>query len=157
MEAPVVPAGTGGWPLPPPQVIDLLNIRVDGYLGGRANKHWLVTSSNRALVLRCYQHEPIGDIGYELRVLHRLDRLGWPTPVAVTDPRSNGRPWSWVFLGVAAEIRKMVSGAIPPHRLEWQTRMLLRRSPFMGPHRAPYAEWRDVTPSHLWNPWAEPG
>jgi aminoglycoside phosphotransferase (APT) family kinase protein len=260
------------------------------------------------LVLRRYQHEPIGDIDYELRVLHRLDDLGWPTPVAVADPvhmdgrtwclfrwlpgaplsgmysqaqRDRGRLlarlhhdmerladlgqrpgarraedvvadpelidqlrayerlfpyqarimrwhvdlarqsfdefggpdcplmvlhgdfinqnllyadgrltgvidfegchlnhrvsefalswrgkhddmihgytqvhplteldwalrtpalWSWVFLGVAAEIRKMVSGAIPPHRFEWQTRMLLRRSPLMGRHRAPYAE-----------------
>ena len=297
------------WPLPPPPVIDLLTIRVDDYLGGRANKHWLVTSKDdRTLVLRRYQHEPIGDIDYELRVLQRLADLGWSTPVAVADPvhsdgstwclfqwlpgappvgmdsqaqRARGRLlarlhhdmetladlgqrpgarraedvvadpeltdqlrayerlfphqarimrwhvdsarqtfdefcrpdcplmvlhgdfinqnllyadgrltgvidfegchlnhrvsefalswrgryddvvhgytevhplteldwalltpalWSWVFLGVAAEIRKMVSGAIPPHRFEWQTRMLLRRSPLMGRHRAPYAE-----------------
>jgi len=288
-------------------VIDLLNIRVDSYLGGRANKHWLVTADGRALVLRRYQDEPIGDIGYELQVLQRLAALGWPTPVAVADPvrvagrawclfrwlpgmppaapdgqsrRKRGRLlarlhhdldkladlgqrpgsrraedvvadptliaalrayerlfprearimrwhvdrarqcfdeirpdsplmvihgdfvdhnllyqngrltgvidfecthlnhrasefalawrgkyddvihgytevcplgdvdwalltptlWSWVFLGVAAEIRKMISGAIPPHPFGWQTSMLLRRTPLMGRHSAPYAE-----------------
>jgi len=289
-------------------VLDLLNVRTDGELGGRANKHWLVTSAGQRLVLRRYQHEPIGDIGYELAVLRRLAALGWPTPVAVADPvwadghawclfqwlpgtppvgtdsqsqrdrgrllarlhediatladlgqrpgarraedvvadpelavrlrayerlfpdearimlwhldrarqsfAEIGRPgcpllvlhgdfinqnllfeggrlsgvidfesthlnhrvsefalswrgkyddvirgygdvhplteldwalltpalWSWVFLGVAAEIRRMTSGAIGAHRFEWQVRMLLRRSPLMGRHSVPYAE-----------------
>lgn len=72
----------------------LLNLRVDRYLGGRANQHWLVTSERRPLVLRRYQAHPIGDVDYELRVLRRLADLGWPTPVAVTDPvRFAGRTW----------------------------------------------------------------
>jgi aminoglycoside phosphotransferase (APT) family kinase protein len=301
-------AATAGDPLPPAQLIDRLNVRVDRYLGGRANQHWLVTAGDRPVVLRRYQLDPIGDIGYELQVLRRLADLGWPTPVAVAEPvesagrtwclfqwlpgtspdgtdersrRDRGRLlarlhhdlvtlgdlgqragaqraedvltdpalttqlrayerlfpgearimrwhldraresfaeidrascplmvvhgdfisqnllcdngvltgvidfesthqnhrvsefalawrgkyddvllgytevsplteldwalltpalWSWVFLGVAAEIRRMTEGTVAPHRLEWQTTMLLRRSPLMGRHSVPYAE-----------------
>ena len=291
------------------QVADLLDVQITRYLGGRANKHWLVTSGTRPFVLRAYQRRPIGDIGYELRVLHRLDAMGWPTPVAVTDPVQAGdrtwclfrwlpgtstvvtdeqaadrergrllarlhhdlaaladleqrpgcrpaeqivadpelidglrdyerlfphearvmrwhadrarecfdhlnlrasplmvihgdfvnhnllfvaeslsgildfegthlnhrasefalawrgrhdavihgyeeiRPldeldrallaptlWSWVFLGVADDIRRMTDGELTPHRFEWQTRILLRRSPLMGEHGTPYRD-----------------
>lgn len=297
-------AGTD--PRPPPGLTARLNLRIEGYLGGRANQHWLVTSGHQPLVLRRYQPHPIGEIGYELRVLRRLADLGWPTPVAVADPvqaagrtwclfqwlpgtppsgtdersqRDRGRLlarlhhdlvtladlgqrpgaqraedvvadpdltgqlrayerlfpdsarimrwhldragegfagidrssrslmvlhgdfvnqnllcrdgeltgvidfesthlnhrvsefalawrgkydavlhgyseitplteldqelltpalWSWVFLGVAREIRHMTDGTVPPHPLQWQTRMLLRRSPLMGRHSEPY-------------------
>lgn len=295
-----------GNPQPPPEVTDLLNVRVDRYLGGRANHHWLVTAERQRFVLRRYQPDPIGEIGYELQVLQRLANLGWPTPVAVAEPilaagrtwclfrwlpgispsgtdqssqRDRGRLlaqlhhdllaltdlgqrpgagraeevlddplltsqlhayehlypeqarilrwhrdraretfaeighsdrslmvvhgdfinqnllyhngvltgivdfesthlnyrvsefalawrgrhddvirgytelaplteidwalltpalWSWMFLGVAREIQKMTTGTIPPHRLEWQTTMMLRRSPLMGRHAVPY-------------------
>jgi aminoglycoside phosphotransferase (APT) family kinase protein len=72
------------------------------------------------------------DVIHGYAEVHPLTDLDW----ALLTPAL----WSWVFLGVAAEIRKMISGAIPPHQFEWQTRMLLRRSPLMGRHRAPYAE-----------------
>lgn len=293
---------------PPDELLDALHVRVRRFLGGRANQHWLVTAAGEPLVLRRYQAEPIGEIGYELTVLHRLADLGWPTPVAVAGPvefagrtwclfrwlpgasptdtgergqRYRGellarlhhdlatlvdlgqRPgalrseqvladpdlseqlrayarlfprearvlrwhlerartafddveprecrlivvhgdfinqnllqrdgvltgvidfesthlnhvvadfalawrgkydhvidayaainpltevdrallapalWAWTFLGVATEIRRMVDGTITPHGFEWQTRRLLRRSPLMGPHSAPYRE-----------------
>jgi aminoglycoside phosphotransferase (APT) family kinase protein len=48
--------------------------------------------------------------------------------------------WAWVFLGVATELQRMIGGAIQPHRFEWQTKMLLRRSPLMGRHSTSYAE-----------------
>ncbi|HEX3592900.1 MAG TPA: phosphotransferase [Pseudonocardiaceae bacterium] len=291
--------------MPPPELTDALNLRVEGYLGGRANQHWLVTAAGERLVLRRYQAGPIGDVGYELTVLRRLAALGWPTPVAVAEPveaagrtwclfqwlpggpppepdaRRRGRLlarlhqdlvtladlgqrpgarraedvvadpaltehlrayerlyprearilrwhldrardafaaldradcplmvlhgdfhdqnllydngtltgiidfegthlnhrvsdfalswrgkyddvirgytevqplteldwalltpalWAWAFLGVATELRAMASGEIPPHRFEWQTKMLLRRSPLMGAHDEPYIE-----------------
>ncbi|HEX5400890.1 MAG TPA: phosphotransferase [Pseudonocardiaceae bacterium] len=70
------------------------DVRVVRYLGGRANQHWLVTSGRQPLVPRRYQLHPIGEIGYELRVMRRLADLGWPTPVAVADPvRADGRTW----------------------------------------------------------------
>jgi aminoglycoside phosphotransferase (APT) family kinase protein len=287
-------------------VTSLLHLRVERYLGGRANQHWLVRSADRPLVLRRYQLAPIGDVGYELRVLRRLADLGWPTPTATAEPvvvdgrtwclfrwlpgtpptgtdersqRDRGRLlarlhhdlatlsdlgqrpgarraedvvadpeltlglrayerlcpeearlmrwhvdrarlafaevdlgacpllvlhgdfinqnllyhngvlsgvidfegthlnhrasefalswrgkyddvlhgytevtpltdvdrallapalWAWVFLGVAAELRGMADGVVEPHRFEWQTSMLLRRSPLMGRHSAPY-------------------
>jgi aminoglycoside phosphotransferase (APT) family kinase protein len=89
-----VSAAMDGCPLPPRELTGLLNLRVERYLGGRANQHWLVTSEHQPVVLRRYQLEPIGDIGYELRVLRRLAELGWPTPVAVGDPvRVADRTW----------------------------------------------------------------
>ncbi|HEY3609149.1 MAG TPA: hypothetical protein VGL06_16735 [Pseudonocardiaceae bacterium] len=48
--------------------------------------------------------------------------------------------WSWVFLGVVSEIRNMTDGRVTPYSLEWQTSMLLRRSPLMGRHSVPYVE-----------------
>lgn len=300
----MVAAGTD--PQPPPELTTRLNLRVTRYLGGRGNLHWLVTSGHGPAVLRGYQSHPIGEVGYELRVLRRLADLGWPVPVALADPvdvggrtwclfqwlpgappsgtdersqRDRGRLlarlhhdlatladlgqrpgaqraedvvadpdlttqlrayerlfpdsarilrwhldraggifagidrsdcpllvlhgdfinqnllcldgeltgvidfeathlnhrvsefalswrgkydpvvhgyaevtpltdidlellapalWSWVFLGVAREIRHMTDGTVPPHGLDWQTRMLLRRSPLMGRHSRPY-------------------
>lgn len=303
----MVAADTAEDPRLPSELTALLDLRVDRYLGGRANQHWLVTSGHQPLVLRRYQPDPIGAIDYELRVLRRLADLGWPTPVAVADPidvtgrtwclfrwlpgvppsstdehsqRDRGRLlarlhhdlgtladlgqrpgarraedvvadpeltsrlrayerlfpdearilrwhldrareifteirtncplmvvhgdfinqnllyqddvltgvldfesthlnhrvsefalawrgkydpvlhgytevcplteldwalltpalWSWVFLGVTREIRQMTDGTVPPYRLGWQTKMLLRRSPLMGRHSAPYPE-----------------
>ncbi|MBO0836817.1 MAG: hypothetical protein J2P28_15095, partial [Actinobacteria bacterium] len=46
--------------------------------------------------------------------------------------------WAWLMLGLAAELRAMNRGAIDPRVPEWSTRLLLRRSPFMGPESAPY-------------------
>jgi Ser/Thr protein kinase RdoA (MazF antagonist) len=48
--------------------------------------------------------------------------------------------WSWVFLGVVSEIRNITDGQVTPYSLEWQTNMLLRRSPLMGRHSVPYVE-----------------
>ncbi len=67
---------------------------MDGYLGGRANQHWRVSSPIGPAVLRRYQARPLGAIGYELKVLAELNRRGWPTPVALTDPiEAHGRVW----------------------------------------------------------------
>lgn len=81
-------------PSPPAEVVNRWALRVDSYLGGRANLHWRVSRDGRPLVLRRYQEKPIGDIGYELQVLQRLDALGWPVPVAVDDLLVvDGRTW----------------------------------------------------------------
>ncbi|GAA5012021.1 phosphotransferase [Actinopolymorpha pittospori] len=81
-------------PSPPSEVLARWALRVEGYLGGRANLHWRVSRDGRPLVLRRYQDKPLGDIGYELQVLQRLDALGWPVPVAVDGPLVvDGRTW----------------------------------------------------------------
>lgn len=81
-------------PSPPSEVVDRWALRLESYLGGRANLHWRVNRDGRPLVLRRYQDKPLGDIGYELRVLQRLDALGWPVPVAVDEPLAvDGRTW----------------------------------------------------------------
>jgi len=64
------------------------------YLGKHLNENWLVASGGNRLVLRGYAVQPIGDIGYELKVLRRLRALGWPVPVAVEEPLNfGGRTW----------------------------------------------------------------
>jgi aminoglycoside phosphotransferase (APT) family kinase protein len=79
---------------PPPEIVEGLRVRVDRYLGGRANLHWLVSARDRPLVLRRYQPQPLAEVAYELRVLHRLAARGWPVPVAVAEPRmADGRVW----------------------------------------------------------------
>jgi aminoglycoside phosphotransferase (APT) family kinase protein len=81
-------------PLPARDVVQRFGVTVDSYLGGRANQHWRVTSPAGPAVLRRYQARPQGEIGYELRVLAELGRLGWPTPVALADPiEAHGRTW----------------------------------------------------------------
>jgi Ser/Thr protein kinase RdoA (MazF antagonist) len=70
------------------------DITVDSYLGGRANRHWLVSSGSGRAVLRQYQPDPQGDVVYELTVLKALSDRGWPTPIALADPiEVDGRIW----------------------------------------------------------------
>lgn len=78
----------------PPQVKRRYGIEVKAYLAGRANKHWLAARGAQRCVLRKYQPHPLGDVGYEVDVLSRLEALGWPTPVALADPiEIEGRTW----------------------------------------------------------------
>ena len=64
------------------------------YLGGRQNQHWLVESGGKPLVLRGYAREPIESVEYELEVLRRLDRQGWPVPEPIQEPAELlGRLW----------------------------------------------------------------
>jgi aminoglycoside phosphotransferase (APT) family kinase protein len=85
---------TNGDPLPPGEVVDQWALDIDGYLGGRLNRQWLVTADGMPLVLRRYPKEPPGDVRYEWRVLRRLDALGWPVPVPVEDQyAADGHTW----------------------------------------------------------------
>ncbi|MET9019582.1 phosphotransferase [Actinopolymorpha sp. NPDC004070] len=87
-------ASATGYPLPPSEVTGRLGVQVEGYLGGRANTQWLVTAAGSPLVLRRYPAEPLGDVGYELSVLRRLNAMGWPVPVPVDDPIDvDGHTW----------------------------------------------------------------
>lgn len=70
----------------PAAVLSRYAIAVERYLGGRANRHWLVLRGGERTVLRQYQRTPHGDIGYELAVLQALSDRDWPTPVALADP-----------------------------------------------------------------------
>ncbi|HVX45307.1 MAG TPA: phosphotransferase [Mycobacteriales bacterium] len=74
----------------PDSVISRYEIAVIEYLGGRANRHWLVQRGSERAVLRRYQRRPQGDVGYELAVLDGLNRRGWPVPVALADPIDAG-------------------------------------------------------------------
>lgn len=76
----------------PTQIAHRYGVVVESYLGGRANKHWLVRRGADRCVLRQYQVHPLGEVGYEIDVLRRLDEIGWRTPIAVADPiESDGR------------------------------------------------------------------
>lgn len=105
----------------PQGVIDRYGVAVEGYLGGRANQHWVVRRSGKRCVLRQYQQYPQGEEGYELDVLRRLDDLGWPTPIAVADPiEVDDRSWClfrWLP-GHSPETRDA------PDELRWRGRLL---------------------------------
>ena len=64
------------------------------YLGGRHNQNWLVEFRGSHLVVRGSSDEPFPHIAYELEVLTRLDREGWPVPAPVEEPvEVDGRTW----------------------------------------------------------------
>ncbi len=73
-------------PRPPAAVLQRWGIAARGYLGGRANKHWLVESGGVRLVLREYAEHPLADIAYELEVMRRVRDLDWPVPQIVAGP-----------------------------------------------------------------------
>ena len=75
-----------GEPRPPESVLQRWGIAARAYLGGRANKHWLVESGAARLVLREYAEHPLADIPYELEVMRRVRDLGWPVPQIVAGP-----------------------------------------------------------------------
>lgn len=113
---------------PPADLTALLDVRIDRYLAGRATSTGWSPPGEFALAWRGRYDDVVH--GYpEVCPLTERDR-------ALLTPAL----WSWVFLGVAGEIRRMTDGRVAPHRLEWQTKMLLRRSPLMGRHSVPYAE-----------------
>lgn len=62
--------------------------------------------------------------------VYTLNELDWSllTPVF----------WSWLFLGVAENIRSMTTGRTEPRRLDWMINKLLLRSPLMGQESSPY-------------------
>lgn len=64
--------------------------------------------------------------------IHRLDEIDW----ALLTPTL----WSWVFLGVADELERILTGIKPAHGFDWQIGMLLRRSPLMGSAQTPYPD-----------------
>ncbi|MGQ0431497.1 MAG: phosphotransferase enzyme family protein [Microthrixaceae bacterium] len=66
--------------------------------------------------------------GYnEVRPLTDLDRV-LLTPVF----------WAWLFIGVADDLRDIVSGAATLDRLAWMMSKLPLRTPAMGPNAVPY-------------------
>lgn len=80
---------------PNAEVLARLNVSVESYLGGRANRHWLVRVKGERAVLRRYQDSPQGDIDYELAVLTALHDRGWPTPIPLAEPvHVQGRTWA---------------------------------------------------------------
>lgn len=61
----------------------------------RANTHWLVDAPDRRIVLRRYApgRSP-DDVAYELRLMERLARRGWPAPIPIAPPvEAGGRVW----------------------------------------------------------------
>lgn len=68
------------------------------YLGGGHNKQWLVRGpAGVDLVLRCYRHQALPDLTYEMTVMQRLHRLGLPVPELVQPPTLHGgRTWCLV-------------------------------------------------------------
>lgn len=62
--------------------------------------------------------------------VHKLTELDWELLVPVY--------WSWLFLNIKNELKRMVSGEIPPHGFEWQVKHLVRRSGLLGRRAAQY-------------------
>ena len=87
-------------PRPAQSVLQRWGLTTLGYLGSRANTHWLVERGGTRLALRQYPVQPFADISYEIEVMRRLRNLGWPVPEIVTEPeRFEGRDWclfSWL-------------------------------------------------------------
>lgn len=54
-------------------------------LGGRVNQHWLVSRGKSQFVLRRW-FVPPESVEYEVRLMGRLARMGWPIPEVVEGP-----------------------------------------------------------------------
>jgi Ser/Thr protein kinase RdoA (MazF antagonist) len=67
------------------EVLTWFGVRLLAPLGGRLNKHWLVEARGERYVLRRWA-QPIEDIRYEVRLVARVARLGWPVAPAVAGP-----------------------------------------------------------------------
>jgi Ser/Thr protein kinase RdoA (MazF antagonist) len=70
---------------PGDEVLETLRVSVVAPLGGRLNRHWLVTAHGDQLVLRRWA-TAADDIAYELRLLASVAALGWPVAPAVAGP-----------------------------------------------------------------------
>lgn len=46
--------------------------------------------------------------------------------------------WAWLLIGLADDLRAINTGKVEPSLPEWSLRLLLRRSPLMGPESEPY-------------------
>jgi Ser/Thr protein kinase RdoA (MazF antagonist) len=78
----------------------------------RLNEHWIVELKGERLVLRGYPPTPLGDIAYELEVLRRLRKEGWPVPSLAEEPvHVNGRTWC-LFTMLRGECRPATAGAM---------------------------------------------
>lgn len=84
-------------PRPPADVLGEWGLRPVSYLGGTRNQNWLVLAGQRQLVLRGYSSEPLANPSYEVTVVRRLARLGWPVAEVVREPAEfSERLWSLV-------------------------------------------------------------
>lgn len=70
---------------PRDEVLARFGVHVVAPLGGRLNRHWLVESRGKQLVLR-HWCKPRADIEYELRLLAAIAALGWPVAPAMDGP-----------------------------------------------------------------------
>jgi aminoglycoside phosphotransferase (APT) family kinase protein len=78
----------------------------------RLNEHWIVEVKGERLVLRGYPPTPLGDIAYELEVLRRLRKEGWPVPSLAEEPiHVDGRTWC-LFTMLRGECRPATAGTM---------------------------------------------
>lgn len=78
---------------PDEEILKKLGVQVVTPLGGRINKHWLVSRRTEPLVLRRWS-KTADDIDYEMRLLQSIAALGWPVAPVVEGPiETAGQVW----------------------------------------------------------------
>ncbi|MEF3306774.1 phosphotransferase [Paenibacillus sp. GYB003] len=84
--------------VPGDEVLDKFGIRPVAPLGGRLNRHWLVSRKDELLVLRLWSETaPVDDIEDEVRLLQSIAALGWPVAAVIEGTiELEGRTW-WLF------------------------------------------------------------
>ena len=85
--------------LPDDEVLARFGVRLVAPLGGRLNQHWLVEMHREQFVLRRWWQSPDANgydsIDYEVRLVARLAKMGWPVAATVEGPTEvSGHLWS---------------------------------------------------------------
>ncbi|GGO34346.1 phosphotransferase enzyme family protein [Deinococcus humi] len=79
---------------PPLALLDAWNLRLQGELGGRLNRHWQVRDRQERAVLRRW-HAPEAEVRYELDVLNLVSRTHLNLPLLRRGPQAmDGALWS---------------------------------------------------------------
>lgn len=82
---------------PSPEVLDTLGLRPGGLalIKDSVNTHWSAeTRRGRAVLRRWGAERTAPEVAWELDLLRRLNVLGWPVPLALTEPVGHdGRIW----------------------------------------------------------------